>query len=401
MRIVIVGGGIAGTSAAEELRKQDSNCEITIICSEPHPLYSRVLLANYINTKMPREKVFLKKEEWYREQKIEWMQGVDVELVDTKNKFVALANARELPYDKLLIASGCDPRLLSEDIKGVSYLRTIDDADHLVQLLQHADNETNAVIYGGGFIGCEYLDIFTHYKLKTTIAFRGPWFWSKILDQESGELINQHLKEKEITVLTNAGTLRLHGESQIEKIETDQGTIPCDLLGIGIGLETNAAWFASAGIEIDRGVRVNAKMQTSVPDVYAAGDIVEYKDELLGRSMTVRNWTGAILQGRQAAKSMLGKEGVYNYLPSSSMSALGLQLIFVGDTSREHVDQIVVRGSKAEGGVTQLYIREGRLVGASCIGRAEDRVPAMQLIQSKEQIIKKLEAWKSTKNSLK
>jgi NAD(P)H-nitrite reductase large subunit len=400
MRVVIVGGGIAGTSAAEELRKRDPDCEITLVCSEPHPLYSRVLLTPYITGRITREKVFLKKPEWYQEQKIEWMHGVDVERVDATNKFVALNNGRELPYDKLLIASGCDPRLLQEDLRGVSYLRTLDDADHLLRLLDEAKEDDAAVVYGGGFIGCEYLDIFTHFELKTAIAFRGPWFWSKTLDQESGEFINEHLRAKGVEVITNSGTLKLEGDQELVGVKTDQGITAAKILGIGIGLTTNAAWMVDSGIEIRTGVVVDASMRTSLPDVYAAGDIVEYADPVLERSLVVRNWTGAIMQGRQAAKAMLGVDEPYTYLPSSIMNALGLPLVFVGDTSREHADEIVVRGSKAEGGVTQLFVRDGRLVGASCIGRQQDRTPALKLIQSKEQVSDRLEGWKDIQNSL-
>jgi NAD(P)H-nitrite reductase large subunit len=400
MRIVIVGGGIAGTSAAEELRRRDPNCEITLVCSESHPLYSRVLLTPYITGRIAREKVFLKKPEWYTEQKIEWIPEVDVERLDTGNKFIALSNGRELPYDKLLIASGCDPRLLQEDLRGVSYLRSIDDADHLLRLLDEVGEGASALVYGGGFIGCEYLDIFTHFKLQTAIAFRGPWFWSKTLDRESGELINEHLKSKGVEVITDVGTLKLQGEQELASVKMNKNEKEINILGIGIGLTTNAAWIADSKIEISRGVRVDDQMQTVIKDVYAAGDIVEYKDPLLERSMVVRNWTGAIMQGRQAAKAILGIKESYTYLPSSIMNALGLPLIFVGDTSREHADKIVVRGSKTEGGVTQLFIREGRLVGVSCIGRPEDRVPAMKIIQSKEQVLDKIEAWKDIKNSL-
>ena len=135
MRYLILGGGIAGTSAAEELRKRDAAAEIAIVSEEQHPVYSRVLLPHYVKGKIPRERVFLKKETWYGEQNIEWLTGVRATNIDVKNQSVALSDGRELPYDKLLIATGGEIRTLPFERRGVAYLRTIDDTDHLLQLL--------------------------------------------------------------------------------------------------------------------------------------------------------------------------------------------------------------------------------------------------------------------------
>src|SRR3989338_5054567 len=126
MRYIIVGGGAAGSTAAEELRKLAPAAEIILIDQEQHRFYSRVLLPHYLIRQIDREKVFLKKESWYQEQKIEWLPGLSVVSLDTKNKHVVLSDGRELPYDKLLIASGLEPRLLEQDMCGVSYLRTLD-----------------------------------------------------------------------------------------------------------------------------------------------------------------------------------------------------------------------------------------------------------------------------------
>ena len=233
MRYLIVGGGIAGTTTAEELRKLDEDADITIISQEAHRIYSRVLLPHYILGKTDRGRVFLKNEAWYEDNNIEWIPGVRVEKLDVKNTFAGLSNGRELPYDKLLIATGGSVRLIPDDLRGVSYFRTLDDADHLLQLLREREDGWRAGIYGGGFIACEYVDIFDHFNLPTTITFRGPHFWSRLLDEETGALINQHLRENGVEVIPNAAFKGLVGEKRLAGLTTDQGEVKCDILGVG------------------------------------------------------------------------------------------------------------------------------------------------------------------------
>ena len=165
MRFVIVGAGIAGTTAAEELRKRSKDADIILIGEEDVPLYTRVLLPNYIEGKVERERLFLKKEMWYAENRIEWVSGTRVEKLDVKNKFVLLSDQRELPYDKLLIASGGEPKKMDAEPRGISYLRSLTDADHLVQLMREKGSHADVAIYGGGFIACEFLNIFTQVSL--------------------------------------------------------------------------------------------------------------------------------------------------------------------------------------------------------------------------------------------
>lgn len=381
MRIVIIGGGIAGTTAAEELRKHNKECEITLISEEQHPVYSRVLLANYLIGKTEREKLFLKKESWYQDQNIEWMRGEVVTDINIKNQFVAISNGREIPYDKLLITTGAQPRLLDDDMRGVVYLRTIDDADQLLQLINEQENH-KAVIYGGGFIASEYLNTFAHYNINTTIAFRGPWFWSRVLDEQSGEMLNEHLKEKGVTVVSNAVFDQLLGEEECKGIATSQGKIEGSLIGIGIGTAPDLSLLKEKGIEIASGIRVNEKMETNLPDIYAAGDMVEYDDMLLETPLVARTWMNATLQGRVAAQNMLDQEKVFSVVSTYAMNILGLDVVFVGDTTRSHADTILVEGNK-EKGITQIFLKDDRVIGGTMMGRNKDRVKVMKCIQEK------------------
>jgi NAD(P)H-nitrite reductase large subunit len=386
MRYVIVGGGIAGTTAAEELRKLQPTSEIVLISEEQHPVYSRVLLPHYVKGKIPRERVFLKKESWYEDQKIEWLRGLRVEAIDSKNGHVALSDGRELPYDKLLLATGGEIHTVTEDRRGVSYLRTLDDADHLVQLLRELPKGAHAGVYGGGFIGCEYLNIFAHFGIPTTAVFRGPHFWPKIFDQETGALVNEHLRRHGVEIMPETQGLELEGEKEVSACVTDHGTFPCHIFGIGVGIKREVEVAKQAGIEIDHGIVANEYLETNFSNIFTAGDVADFYDVVVGRRVHLGNWMNAMAQGRSVAKTMAGKRTEFRLTSSYATNILGLEIIFVGDTHRDSSDEIIVKGSAAAGGVTQLFVREGRLVGATIVGRNADRAPITKCISEQKGI---------------
>ena len=386
MRYVIVGAGAAGTTAAEELRRLDPASEVILISQEQHPLYSRVLLLNYIQGKTEREKLFLKKETWYEEKNIEWLRGVSVTALDVKNRHVELAGGREIPYDKLLITTGAEPRVLGEDFRGVSYLRTLDDADHLLQLLKERTADTKVGIFGGGFIACEYVKIFDHYKLPITLACRSPHFWSKIFDEETGQLVNEHVKSHGVDLVTEASFKETYGDKELEGFRTSKGDHPCSILGVGAGVISDLGWIKEAGIDVGTGIKINQFLKTNIQDVYAAGDVAQYYDSIVERELHIKSWINSMMQARAVARIMTGEETEFQLVQSFATKVFDLDIIFVGDVSREHADEIVVRGSVKEGGVTQLFVRNKKLVGASIVGRNKDRAPVTSLIQSKQDV---------------
>ncbi|MBM5789768.1 hypothetical protein FJZ23_01640 [Candidatus Parcubacteria bacterium] len=372
MTHVIIGGGIAGTTAAEELRKRDPRAVITLVSQEQHPLYSRVLLPHYLKGKIPRERVFLKKESWYEEHGIEWLRGISVVALNARNNYVALSDGRELPYDRLLIATGGDVRMLDGDVRGVSYLRTLDDADHLDQLLGELPAGGRAGIYGGGFIACEYLNLFAHFGRPMTIAFRGPHFWSGTLESEVGEFLNAHLREQGVEVRPGERFLKTVGDKVLEGFATDAGTYPCGVLGIGIGIKLEDTWMREAGLKSGSGILCDEYLRTNLPDVYAAGDVAQYFDPRFGRHLCVGNWMNAQMQGRAVARNMAGEASPFSLVSSYATQALGLEIIAVGDTLRDHADEVRVIGSKEEG-IGQHFLQEGKLIGAVLLGRNTDR----------------------------
>lgn len=379
MNYLIIGGGIAGTTAAEELRKLDFGAEITIVSEEHHPLYSRVLLPHYIKGKIPRERVFLKKETWYAEQRLGLIQGVVAQHLDVKNKFVSLSNGREMPFDKLLVATGKGARLIEEEPRGVSYLRTLDDADHLVQLM--SEGERSAGVYGSGLIACEYLNIFAHFNIPTVLAHRGAHFFTKSLLQESGELIERHLMNKGIELLASSEIVSIKGDRELTGFATKDCERACSILGIGIGVASDFDWLLGSGVEIGVGIKANEFLETSALDVYTAGDVAEFFHPILGRQLTIGNWMNAMSQGKAVAHVMSGARARFDLVSSYATNALGLEIIFVGDTDKAAAQNIRIEGSLDEGGITQIFERDGRVVGGVMIGRNTDRPSITRAIQ--------------------
>lgn len=383
MHYVIIGGGIAGTTCAEELRKLDPKGDITLISEEYHALYSRVLLPHYIKEKIPRERVFLKKESWYAEQKIDWLTGEIVLRVDAKNKSIELLSGRELGYDKLLIATGGEVSLMAEDLPGVSYLRTLDDADHLVELLRSLPKDSRAAIYGGGFIAIEYLNIFAHFQIPTTIAYRGAHMWSRGISDQAGELIRKQLIEKGVEVVEKATIIETNGAKNIESITLLDQKYPCDILGVGVGVEPHFSFLKDSGIDVHDGILANQFLETNIKDIFAAGDVAEFFDERYGRHVVLGNWMNAQSQGRCAAKNMVGEHVAFDLVSSYAINILGLEVIFIGDVSRAHADSSRLIGSVEQGGVTEVFVRNNQLVGAILVGRNTDRTILTKLIQEK------------------
>lgn len=388
MKYLIIGGGVTGTTAAEELRKTDADAEITIIAAERHRLYSRVLLPRYVKGTLPREKCFLKKEGWYDEQNIDcvfetWANGINV-----SESSVSTSDSRTFTYDKLLIATSGNLLKFPNELHGISYLRTIDDADHLIELLDETISspagKRRAGIVGGSFIAVEYLNFYAQHKIPADLFMLQDTFFGGALDAESFAVLRNRIEAEGIKLHPNKSTTKLLGEKRIEGVQCGDETFELSLLGVGIGLRPDLAMFGKAGIDINRGIITNEFLETNAPNVFAAGDVAEFYDLLAERHVMVGNWLNAQAQGRVIAKTMAGERTAFSAVRAYSTNVCGIEVIFIGDTEPKLADKIEKRGSVEENGVTQIFSRNGRIVGATLVNRNADRAELTQQIQGKE-----------------
>ncbi|MFA6018399.1 MAG: FAD-dependent oxidoreductase, partial [Patescibacteria group bacterium] len=328
--VVILGGGIAGTSAAEELRKLDVDVNITLVEQEHHPLYSRVILGHYVMGKVPREKVFLKTWEWYENQRIDVMPSVRIEAIDCVNRFVKTSEGRELPFDALVIAAGSELNTIGGEPRGVSYLRGIDDADELIALIREVKmrpkEEQRAVVIGGGFIAFEYINIFAHFNIPCDVVLRGKGFWSHVLSEHAQDVLMKKAKANGLAIHTNVKEFELIGAKNIEGVKLADGTfLPAAIVGVGIGTHPEKSFFKEQGFDVERGILTNEYLETKYPSVYAVGDSAEFFDVLAGRSVCYGNWMNAQMQGRAVAKAIAGERSVFELVSSYSTNLFGLQ----------------------------------------------------------------------------
>lgn len=384
-RVVILGGGIGGTTVAETLRKLGADVEITIIEQEHQPLYSRVLLPHYVKGKVDREKVFLKSWEWYEEQEVEVMAGVRVEAIDPKNRFVQTSEGREIPFDVLVIASGVESNVIGGEPRGVSYLRTIADADELIGLLREVTalpaQERRAVILGSGFSAIEYLSIFDHFGLACDVVMRGKGFWSHTISEHAQHVLAKQAESHGARLF--AGTTgEILGERHVEGVRLSDGTVlSAAIVGVGIGMHAEKSWFEEFGLDVNKGIVADASLQTAFEGIFALGDVAEFYDIHAGRSVMLGNWMNAQMQGRAVANTIAtGMPKPFDLVSSFAANLFGLSLVFIGDTDRAAADEIRQIVATEESSVEEFY-RQGKMVGAVLIGDIARRAEITAKIQ--------------------
>lgn len=388
---LIIGGGIAGTTATETIRKLDPNGSITIVSEEPHPLYSRVLLPHYIRGKIKREFVFLKPPEWYHTHSIVLKNMRMMQRVDAAAHTVTLDDGIEYHYRKLLLATGGRVRRLElPDLSGITYFRTIDDADAILATLIQIDADTSAprtgVIYGGGFIGLEFAPIFREHNLETHLLVRGDRYWSAFLDDASEAVLRQLFAEQDIHLHTGIGYVKVEGSAHLEAVDIGNRTVQTRILGIGVGLLPNLEAVRDAGIEVRGGIRANEYLETSAPDVYTAGDVAEFFDLTVGRHRMLGNWINAQQHGMCVGRNMVGGRTSFELVSSYSTSPFGVSVTFVGDVNRELGTEVMLRQDAHRRAIGQIFVREWRVVGTTLINMNRERAPLTALIKKKTDV---------------
>ncbi len=387
MRYLIIGSGVCGTSAAEELRKIDPNAEITLFSTETHRLYSRVLLPRYVKGLLPRERCFLKKETWYEEQNIRCVFGARVNELNIVEQTVSTSDGQIFGFDKLLLATSGNLLKFPDNLPGISYLRTIDNADELINLLAECSSlpteKRRAGIVGGSFIAVEYINFFAQHKIPTDLFMLEKTFFGGALDDESFAVLQNKIEAEGIRLHTNQSVKKLLGATRLEGLQTGDKEFSLSLLGVGIGIRPDFSWIKNVGIEVNRGILTNEFLETNTPNIYAAGDVAEFYDLLAERRVIVGNWLNAQAQGRVVAKTMSGERTAYSAVRAYSTNVCGNEIIFIGDTDVNFADKIVRRGSREENGVTQIFVRNEKVVGATLVNRNAERTELTRLIQEK------------------
>jgi 3-phenylpropionate/trans-cinnamate dioxygenase ferredoxin reductase subunit len=360
MNIVVVGAGLAGANAVQELRDQGYDGDVTLVGAEPHPPYDRPPLSKalLLGDKEP-DAVFLHDRQWYVDRGIVLRTRTPVTGIDLARRRVQLAGD-ELSYDRLLLATGAQPRRLApadESGADVAYLRTIDDALTLLPRLAG-----RVVIVGGGWIGLEVASAARQAGGTVTVVEPTPLPLGGVLGPEVASVFADLHRERgvDLRLRTSVEVFERTPEGTRVRL-TDGQQLTADLVLVAIGVEPDDRLAREAGLPTERGVLVDARLRTADPRVFAAGDVAQHEHPLLGR-IRVEHWDTAIHQGRHAARAMLGDESPYLRQPYFFTDQYDLGMEYVGHTGASGYDEVVIRGDLASRVFTAFWLRGDQVV---------------------------------------
>ncbi|MGZ3645782.1 MAG: NAD(P)/FAD-dependent oxidoreductase [Ktedonobacteraceae bacterium] len=392
-RYVIIGNGIAGTTAADTLRKNDPNCSIHLLTNEPYPLYNRVSLPRFLQGVIVEQKVMIRDFAWHDQRNITLVTETLVTDINTEERVVVTGDGKKYPYDALLVATGgwANPLHVrgAEGTRHIYNFVTLDDTKSIIARLLES---RTAVAYGGSFISYELCDGFAVRKLDTTWLMRGPYWLRSSLDPEGGEVVDNIAKKFGVNVI--------HGDeidSVIPRdgvpayVKTKKGReIQAEVIGIGLGITLNTNILANTAVEVRNGIVVNEYLETDVPGVYSAGDVAEFYDPTIGKHHTMGTWDNAMAHGRIVGVNMAGGHEAYIDVPTYTSPLFDVNIAVVGtaETNNPELQSIALRepGEKGNEHYRKLFFRENKLVGVLMVGSPKGRKKLVEIVKSQQVI---------------
>jgi len=371
-RVVIVGAGAAGNAAAEMLRRQGYTGSVILIGAEPSVPYDRPNLSkDYLAGTAPEDWIPLRSRQFYAEQKIELALGTRVTSIDPKNKRVIMENGAAHPYDALLLATGADPVRLSipgADLPHVYTLRTLEDSRAIIAQAQEG---RRAVIMGASFIGLEVAASLRARKVKVDVVAPDTIPMGRTMGPDLGQFIRK-LHENH-GVAFHLGQAARSIESTTVTL-ADGSVLPADFVAVGVGVRPAISLASDAGLAVDNGVLVNELLQTSVPDIFAAGDIARWSDPHSGERIRVEHWVVAERQGQTAARNILGLKERFDAVPFFWSAHYDMTISYVGHGTGW--ERIQLSGNLEARDCRVEFLRGGRTVAVATIGRDRESLQA-------------------------
>jgi 3-phenylpropionate/trans-cinnamate dioxygenase ferredoxin reductase subunit len=349
-RVVIIGGGLAGATAAEHLRDAGFTGGVRIVAGEPHIPYIRPPLSKeYLNRSAGRETVFVHEPGWYDERGVTVTEGVRATAIDPVAHTADLDSGETVHWDRLLLATGASPRRLhipGSEADGILYLRTLEDSERLHDRL--ADGTRRVVIVGSGWIGLEVAAAARGYGNEVTVLGLEKVPLETVLGAQLGDVFGAAHRERGVTFLLPAGVSAFEEQDgRVTGVVSEGKTLPADVVVVGIGAAPNTALAEAAGLEIDNGVVTDASLRTSAADVYAAGDVANAFHPVLGRHLRNEHWANALNAGRVAGRVLAGEDAVFDDVPYFYTDQYDIGMEYAGYPPLTADARIVVRGDLA------------------------------------------------------
>jgi len=376
-KYLIIGNSAGGIGAAEAIREVDRVGTITIVSDEPYPAYSRPLISEYLAHPSPLEKMFYRRPDFYEINDIQFILGEKAVEISPDKYTVKLENGQEITWQKLLLATGgmpITPSMEGIQLKGVFTFNKLDDAKKIDEFLNENRSNLKAAVIGGGLIGISVTEALVKRGVEVTIIEMKEYILNTILDTEVSTMEAEVLKQANVNIITGhtVSNINSYIAGEVSGVTLDDGRVlPCDIVVIAIGVKPRLDLTANTKIKTNRGIVVNRNMMTSLPDIYACGDVAEAYDFVLGESRLTPIWPNAYEGGRVAGLNMAGQTTEYS--GGTAMNALkyfGLNIASAGlvSLSDNSYETIV---NRHDGIYRKVIIKNGKLAGFTFAGDIE------------------------------
>ena len=359
---VIIGNGVAGTTAAENIRKNDKEGHVVIFTEEDLPFYNRIRLNEYIAGDIPEQDLIAKKETWYLEKDIELKTGTRITGAESSEKVVVTKDKKRVPYDRLLIATGSHsfiPPISGADRKGVFAIRSVQDARDISGWVQNIEY---VVLIGGGLLGLETGNALRKLGKRVMVVEFFPRLLPRQLDLDGANRLQGIMEGMGFSFRLGAKTEEITGGDQVRGVRLEGGEeLSAEMVVISAGVRPNLEMAESLGVDQDKGIVVNEKLKTNRPDVYAAGDVAAFK------GMPYGIWPAAMEQGEIAGVNMAGGDKVYGGTTlSTTLKVVGIDLASAGEIDAENkFESKVFTDEKV---YKKLVIEDNKIIGCIMLG---------------------------------
>jgi 3-phenylpropionate/trans-cinnamate dioxygenase ferredoxin reductase component len=359
---LIVGASLGGAKAAEALRTAGYDGRVVLLGAETEFPYERPPLSKgYLQGKAERDVIYVHPREWYTEADVDLRLGVTATGVDRAAHEVVLGDSSRIGYTKLLLTTGSTPRRLpvpGADLEGVLYLRSVGDSDRIKNLIGEADR---IVVIGAGWIGLEITAAAREAGVAVTVLEAAELPLLRVLGSEVATVFAALHAEHGVDLRFNVQVAEITGDGRhANGVRLADGSlIPADAVIVGIGITPNTELAATAGLDIDNGIRVDAQLRSSDPDIYAAGDVANAFHPLLGKHIRVEHWANALNQPQVAAKVMAGEEVAYDRVPYFFTDQYDLGMEYSGYVEPDEYDEVVFRGDVGQREFIAFWLGHG------------------------------------------
>ena len=380
---IIVGASLAGAKAAETLRAEGFDGRVVLVGAEDERPYERPPLSkDYLRGEVGREKVYVHDESFYAEHDIELRLGTTAVDLNTSTRELTLDDGDRVRYHRLLLATGSEPRRLAipgAELDGVLYLRSVHDSDLLHERL---DRDGAVVVVGAGWIGAEVAASARQRGLEVTVIEPASVPLERVMGAEVGAIYRDIHTDHGTQMLMGTGVEAFEGDKAVERVRTSDGrVIDCDFVVVGVGVQPRIQLAARAGLDVDNGILVDEHLETSMPGVFAAGDVANARHPFYGERIRVEHWANALHQGPAAARNMLGRADSFDRLPYFFSDQYEVGMEYSG-FARDW-DRVVFRGDPASREFFAFWISDEHVVAGMNVNVWDVNDPIRRLISER------------------